>query len=138
MAKCQNRVALLLMRAPLLNILTLSYCAITLLLKLSNTIEDIDFSPNDFVLRVNADLVGKLVNIASRCAGFIHKYFESTLNPGHSLILYGYLFFDTLLKRSLPCMNSVNSVMLYEKSCNWLTRLINILMNINLGNWSKS
>lgn len=50
--------------------------------KLSNTIEDIDFSPNDFVLRVNADLVGKLVNIASRCAGFIHKYFESTLNRG--------------------------------------------------------
>lgn len=50
--------------------------------KLSNTIEDIDFSPKDFLLRVNADLVGKLINIASRCSGFIHKYFDSTLKTG--------------------------------------------------------
>jgi methionyl-tRNA synthetase len=41
--------------------------------KLGPTIEDIDLNFDDFVARVNADLVGKLVNIASRCAGFIHK-----------------------------------------------------------------
>jgi methionyl-tRNA synthetase len=41
--------------------------------KLGPTIEDIDLNLDDFVARVNADLVGKLVNIASRCAGFIHK-----------------------------------------------------------------
>ncbi|NND45400.1 MAG: methionine--tRNA ligase, partial [Xanthomonadales bacterium] len=41
--------------------------------KLNPGIDNIDFSPDDFVSRVNADLVGKLVNIASRCAGFIHK-----------------------------------------------------------------
>jgi methionyl-tRNA synthetase len=35
--------------------------------------EDIDLNLDDFVLRVNSDLVGKLVNIASRCAGFIHR-----------------------------------------------------------------
>ncbi len=34
---------------------------------------DIDLNLDDFLLRVNADLVGKLINIASRCAGFIHK-----------------------------------------------------------------
>lgn len=50
--------------------------------KLSNTIEDIDFSPKDFLLRVNADLVGKLINIASRCSGFIHRYFNSHLKAG--------------------------------------------------------
>jgi methionyl-tRNA synthetase len=41
--------------------------------KLSDGIEDIDFSLDDFVARANSDLVGKLVNIASRCAGFIER-----------------------------------------------------------------
>ncbi|HWK52398.1 MAG TPA: methionine--tRNA ligase, partial [Steroidobacter sp.] len=39
--------------------------------KLNAYVEDIDFNPDDFVARVNSDLVGKYVNIASRCAGFI-------------------------------------------------------------------
>lgn len=41
--------------------------------KLGSGVEDIDFNLEDFVARVNSDLVGKVVNIASRCAGFIHK-----------------------------------------------------------------
>ena len=41
--------------------------------KLSSGIEDIDFSLDDFVARTNSDLVGKLVNIASRCACFIER-----------------------------------------------------------------
>ncbi len=41
--------------------------------KLGSSIEDIDFSLADFVARTNSDLVGKLVNIASRCAGFIQR-----------------------------------------------------------------
>ena len=41
--------------------------------KLGPTIDDIDLNLADFVAKVNSDLVGKLVNIASRCAGFIHK-----------------------------------------------------------------
>ncbi len=47
--------------------------------KLGPTIEDIDLNLEDFVARVNSDLVGKLVNIASRCAGFINKFFDGTL-----------------------------------------------------------
>ena len=47
--------------------------------KLGAGIDDIDLSLEDFVQRVNADLVGKVVNIASRCAGFIHKRFEGRL-----------------------------------------------------------
>ncbi|HEX5788941.1 MAG TPA: methionine--tRNA ligase, partial [Woeseiaceae bacterium] len=47
--------------------------------KLGPTLEDIDLSLDDFVARVNADLVGKLVNIASRCAGFINKRFDGQL-----------------------------------------------------------
>ncbi len=47
--------------------------------KLGPTIEDIDLNLDDFVARVNSDLVGKLVNIASRCAGFIGKRFDGKL-----------------------------------------------------------
>ncbi len=47
--------------------------------KLNATMEDIDLSLDDFVARVNSDLVGKYVNIASRCAGFIAKRFGGTL-----------------------------------------------------------
>ena len=48
--------------------------------KLSNTVEDIDLNFADFTQRVNSDLVGKVVNIASRCAGFINKKFAKTLS----------------------------------------------------------
>jgi methionyl-tRNA synthetase len=41
--------------------------------KLNAAVEDIDFSLEDFTARVNSDIVGKLVNIASRCAGFIQR-----------------------------------------------------------------
>ncbi|MEG0223193.1 MAG: methionine--tRNA ligase [Comamonas sp.] len=47
--------------------------------KLNGGIDDTDFNPQDFVARVNADLVGKFVNIASRCSGFILKKFDATL-----------------------------------------------------------
>jgi methionyl-tRNA synthetase len=47
--------------------------------KLSNTVEDIDLNLEDFLLRVNSDLVGKVINIASRCAGFISKRFDGKL-----------------------------------------------------------
>ncbi len=47
--------------------------------KLNGTVDDIDINLDDFVQRVNADLVGKIVNIASRCAGFITKHFDGAL-----------------------------------------------------------
>ncbi len=48
--------------------------------KLGPGIDDIDLNLEDFTTRVNADLVGKLVNIASRCAGFINKRFDGKLS----------------------------------------------------------
>ncbi|KOC19688.1 methionyl-tRNA synthetase [Comamonas testosteroni] len=47
--------------------------------KLNGKNEDIDFNPEDFMLRVNSDLIGKYVNIASRAAGFISKRFDGRL-----------------------------------------------------------
>ena len=47
--------------------------------KLNGTMEDIDLNLDDFIARVNSDLVGKYVNIASRAAGFLINYFDSQL-----------------------------------------------------------
>ena len=47
--------------------------------KLNANVEDIDFSPDDFVARVNSDLIGKYVNIASRAANFITRHFHGEL-----------------------------------------------------------
>ncbi|AMP16471.1 methionine--tRNA ligase [Collimonas pratensis] len=48
--------------------------------KLSAKVEDLDFNPDDFVARVNSDLIGKYINIASRAAGFIAKKFDGKLS----------------------------------------------------------
>ncbi|KAB0576303.1 methionine--tRNA ligase [Ideonella dechloratans] len=48
--------------------------------KLNSRVEDIDFNPEDFIARVNSDLVGKYINIASRAAGFLTKRFEGRLS----------------------------------------------------------
>ena len=48
--------------------------------KLSSRVEDIDFNPDDFTARVNSDLVGKFINIASRAAGFLSKRFNNRLS----------------------------------------------------------
>ncbi|KTD52056.1 methionyl tRNA synthetase [Legionella quinlivanii] len=47
--------------------------------KLNGRVDDLDLNFDDFINRVNADLVGKIVNIASRCAGFINKRFDNRL-----------------------------------------------------------
>ena len=48
--------------------------------KLNAKVEDIDFNPDDFIARINSDLVGKFINIASRAAGFLSKRFEGRLS----------------------------------------------------------
>jgi methionyl-tRNA synthetase len=47
--------------------------------KLNANVEDLDFNPDDFVARVNSDLVGKYVNIASRAASFVSRQFDGQL-----------------------------------------------------------
>jgi methionyl-tRNA synthetase len=59
--------------------------------KLNANVEDVDFSPEDFLARVNSDLVGKYVNIASRCANFLNQRFGGKLcavsEPGALAVL---------------------------------------------------
>jgi methionyl-tRNA synthetase len=62
--------------------------------KLNNKNEDIDFNAEDFMLRVNSDLIGKFVNIASRAAGFLTKRFEGKLT--HAFDAQGAALLHTL------------------------------------------
>ena len=48
--------------------------------RLTSKIDDIDLNLEEFVTKANSDIVGKVVNIASRCAGFINKKFDATLS----------------------------------------------------------
>jgi methionyl-tRNA synthetase len=62
--------------------------------KLNARVEDLDFNPDDFVARVNSDLVGKYVNIASRAAGFLSKRFGGRLST--DVGVEGRVLLDTL------------------------------------------
>ncbi|MEI6027033.1 MAG: methionine--tRNA ligase [Betaproteobacteria bacterium] len=62
--------------------------------KLNARVEDLDFNPEDFVARVNSDLVGKYINIASRAAGFITKRFAGRLSA--DLGVEGRMLLDAL------------------------------------------
>ena len=61
--------------------------------KLNGRVDDLDLNFNDFTNRINADLVGKIVNIGSRCAGFINKRFDNQLSD----VLSEPLLYETLL-----------------------------------------
>lgn len=84
--------------------------------KLNNRIDDLDINFDDFVNRVNADLVGKLVNIASRCAPFIHQYFDGRL-ANHCQDLYLYQQFAeagnkiSTLWDQLDCSQAIREIM---------------------------
>jgi methionyl-tRNA synthetase len=55
--------------------------------KLNANVEDLDFNPDDFLARVNSDLIGKYVNIASRCAVFLSRKFDGALSASaHPLL----------------------------------------------------
>ncbi|MBI2312527.1 MAG: methionine--tRNA ligase [Betaproteobacteria bacterium] len=69
--------------------------------KLNATMEDIDLNLEDFVARVNSDLVGKYVNIASRAAGFVTKRFNGELaNLDSEDIAFAYGFYKATAARS--------------------------------------
>jgi methionyl-tRNA synthetase len=66
--------------------------------KLNSKSEDIDFNTTDFLARVNSDLIGKYINIASRLSGFLHKYFHNTLSE--SLKEEGFYLLDNISHKS--------------------------------------
>lgn len=72
--------------------------------KLNDGVADIDLNLEDFQQRVNSDVVGKLVNIASRCAGFIKKKFNSKLTA-------------SFIKQDMATFNIIKEKSEYIKDC---------------------
>ena len=73
--------------------------------RLTSKIEDIDLSFDDFMTRVNSDLVGKIINIGSRCAKFINKDFDNKLSKdvGNKSLL------DTMLSKKNEIISNYES-----------------------------
>ena len=90
--------------------------------KLNGNVEDIDFDPDDFLARVNSDLVGKYVNVASRCAGFLVKRFDGSIALGkstpalerlkeqgiHVSQLYERRMYGAAIREVMLCLDEVN------------------------------
>ena len=74
--------------------------------KLSARNEDIDFNADDFMARVNSDLIGKFVNIASRAAGFVHKHFNGQLSGAALWDSFKNSNLNGAESVQLPCMNN--------------------------------
>jgi methionyl-tRNA synthetase len=74
--------------------------------KLNGRNEDIDFNADDFMARVNSDLIGKYINIASRAAGFIAKRFDARLG---AMAPDGAGLLDILRQQSQPIANLYES-----------------------------
>jgi methionyl-tRNA synthetase len=70
--------------------------------KLNGNVEDLDFNPEDFVARVNSDLIGKYINIASRCAGFITKHFDGKLGSQGSFGGFGFALLQKMRLAAEP------------------------------------
>ncbi|MDR2173200.1 MAG: methionine--tRNA ligase [Burkholderiales bacterium] len=73
--------------------------------KLNDRVEDLDFNPDDFVARVNSDMIGKYVNIASRTATFLKKYFDNRLGKRFAAL--------PMAKETLQQANAISA--LYDK-----------------------
>ncbi|MCX7815601.1 MAG: methionine--tRNA ligase [Tepidimonas ignava] len=87
--------------------------------KLNPRVEDVDFNPDDFVARVNSDLVGKYVNIAARAAGFISKRFGGRLG---AISPDGEALLDTL-QSALPAVAELWAEREYGKAVREIMQL---------------
>jgi len=58
--------------------------------KLNDSMEDIDLNLEDFIVKVNSDLVGKFINIPSRTSGFIKKYFNNNIVPTDEISIHDF------------------------------------------------
>ena len=90
--------------------------------KLNDSMEDIDLNFDDFISKVNSDLVGKFINIPSRTSGFIVKYFNNKLVSKNDLNNKDYI---NLLKEINDLEKEINS--LYEERL--FSKLVKLLMS---------
>jgi hypothetical protein len=106
--------------------------------KLNARVEDIDFNPDDFVARVNSDLVGKYVNIASRAAGFIAKRFDGQLSADLGVEGACCSTACAAHKARWPsCTRSASSARRCARSCCWPTASTSTSTSTSPGSWPR-
>jgi methionyl-tRNA synthetase len=107
--------------------------------KLNDRVEDLDFNPEDFIARVNSDLIGKYINIASRAAGFLAKRFAGRLSAtlgadGEAVI--------TQLQAAAPSWprstTAASSARRCARSWPWPTPSTSTSTHTSPGNWPRS
>jgi methionyl-tRNA synthetase len=102
-------------------------------------VEDIDFNPDDFSARVNSDLVGKYINIASRAAGFLAKRFGGTLSG--DLGVEGSSLLETL-RAHRSTVEQLYEEREFGKALReimgWPTRSTNTSMRTSPGSWPRA
>ena len=103
----------------------------------SASVDDIDLNLEDFVQRVNSDVVGKVVNIASRCAGFLRKGFDKQTHPHLRRADLWWKILSPVARPSPIYTNNGNSTRQYVKSWRWQTAPISISMKKNPGSLAK-
>ena len=102
-------------------------------------VEDIDFNPDDFIARVNSDLVGKYINIASRAAGFLAKRFGGRVSA--DLGVEGRALLDALARtrrrHRRRCTRSASSARRCARSCCWPTASTSTSTSTSRGSWPR-
>ncbi len=103
--------------------------------KLNAKVEDVDFNPDDFIARVNADLIGKYINIASRAAGFIAKRFGGKLGTrvGRRRRAAGHAA-GRRRRRCRRSTTAATSPVRCARSCCWPTRSTSTSTRTSPGN----
>ncbi len=90
--------------------------------KLTATMDDVDFGKQDFMARINSDLIGKYVNIASRAAGFIVKRFDGRVAEGigeHELV--------TRIRETVPAVAALYNDREYGKALRLTMEMANLV-----------
>ena len=103
--------------------------------KLNARVEDIDFNPDDFVARVNSDLVGKYVNIASRAANFLVKHFDGQVLDPRTLPAWATLNAQAVSHDIAACIEDANMVKRSARPWSSPTASISISTPKSPGKW---
>ncbi len=94
--------------------------------RLTSKIEDIDLNFDDFIARVNSDLIGKIINIGSRCAKFINKDFENKLSGdiGNNVLIESVLSKKTEIVNNYETRNYAANMRLISSLSDYINKYL--------------
>jgi methionyl-tRNA synthetase len=92
--------------------------------RLSSGVTDIDIDWQDFKLKVNADLVGKLANLCSRSQGFVHKYHEGVLSEVDQEFWHQLVSTKNEIQQAYESLNIANVIKLIMQKCDFANQYV--------------